>query len=362
MRITRLSALSLVGAGLISTSVALANGTPEEGQTFVTGGYGWYDFDHEHDVHSDGGLSLSIGHRFNNAWGLEATFNSLESEQARTLADNDVDVQLIQITALRFLDAPEGWQPYLGFGIDRIDIDGVNGDDEDDAQVHAGVGVFRSLTDGWALRADARGLYGFDSEVLDALYTIGISYAWGGGSKPAPAPQPAPAPAPAPAPEGPKDSDGDGVTDDKDQCPDTAAGALVDEVGCYRTLTETVTIDLLLEFDYDKANIRPEHESEIQKVVDFMRQYPQVSAVLEGHTDSRGSTAYNQRLSEQRANAVRDYLVSQKGISADRLTAVGYGESRLKDPGNSEEAHQSNRRVAAVFAGGTQTRTVPVQQ
>lgn len=357
MRMTRLCAISLIGVGALVTGAAYANGAPEADQTFITGGLGWYHFDDDQLLHNDGGISAGLGHRWDE-WGLEGTFNYVTTDEKHTGNDGNADLDLEQLSVLRFFDAPEGWQPYISFGVNRFGIDRDKHGSDDDAQVHAGLGVFRELIDGWALRADARALYGFDSEVIDGLYTIGLTYAFGGGGHAA-APAPAPAPAPAAAP--PKDSDGDGVTDDKDKCPDTKPGALVDEDGCYRKLKETVSIELLLEFDYDKAIVRPADDAQIQKVVDFMKQYPEVSAVLEGHTDARGSTAYNQKLSERRANAVLDYLVSSKGIGRDRLSAIGYGESRLKDPGNTEEAHQRNRRVVAVFQGGTQTREVPAQ-
>ena len=87
--------------------------------------------------------------------------------------------------------------------------------------------------------------------------------------------------------------------------------------------------------------------ADIQNLADFMKQYGQTSTVVEGHTDSVGTDAYNQRLSERRANAVRDVLVNQHGLDASRVDAVGYGESRPVADNSTEEGRAINRRVEA---------------
>ena len=100
--------------------------------------------------------------------------------------------------------------------------------------------------------------------------------------------------------------------------------------------------------------MRSDHYPEIQRVVDFLRQYPTANAVIEGHTDSRGAAAYNQSLSERRAASVRNYLETQGGVDAGRLSSRGYGETRPKASNETAEGRQENRRVSAVVAG-TQT-------
>lgn len=106
-------------------------------------------------------------------------------------------------------------------------------------------------------------------------------------------------------------------------------------------------------FDFDRYNIRPDAEIELAKILAAMREYPQLVIHIESHTDSRGSHAYNELLSERRAQSTLEWLVS-KGISRDRLSAKGYGESRLinecKDGAQcSEEAHQLNRRSMFII-------------
>jgi outer membrane protein OmpA-like peptidoglycan-associated protein len=145
------------------------------------------------------------------------------------------------------------------------------------------------------------------------------------------------APAPAVA-GGPGDSDGDGVTDDKDACPGTPAGVQVDERGCWAMSSEVL-------FDFDKAVLKNEFKPTLDDTKKVFDAQPELKVQIEGHTDSIGTDAYNQKLSERRANAVKKYLVEQVGISADRLKAVGYGESRPAYSNDTKEGRSKNRRV-----------------
>ena len=145
----------------------------------------------------------------------------------------------------------------------------------------------------------------------------------------------------------PLDSDNDGVHDYKDACPGTAPGVQVDEKGCEVKVAEEVVVDMRLNFDTNKYEIKPEMVAEIAKVAEFLRQYPSVNAEIQGHTDSVGSSAYNQGLSERRANSVKDYLVSNFGIDASRLSAKGYGEEQPIADNSTEEGRALNRRAEA---------------
>jgi len=110
-----------------------------------------------------------------------------------------------------------------------------------------------------------------------------------------------------------------------------------------------VTIVLNVEFDTDKAVVKDKYRDEIKKVADFMKTYPKTTAVIEGHTDNVGTAEYNQKLSDARANSVRQYLINNFGIKASRLTAVGYGLTKPIASNNTEEGRQENRRVQAVI-------------
>ncbi len=103
-------------------------------------------------------------------------------------------------------------------------------------------------------------------------------------------------------------------------------------------------------FEFDKSEITPTGKKILDGVVAKLTEYPEATVALEGHTCSIGTEEYNRGLGERRAKAVRDYLVSQ-GITAERLTAVSYGETRLKhyNPATGREVsrddYQRNRRV-----------------
>ncbi|WP_179377341.1 OmpA family protein [Winogradskyella wichelsiae] len=113
----------------------------------------------------------------------------------------------------------------------------------------------------------------------------------------------------------------------------------------------------IIYFDFDKSNIRYDAEIELQKVLAVLNKYPTMHIDIRSHTDCRGTASYNEKLSERRAKSTRQYLVD-KGISIDRLTAKGYGESRLvndcgceptSESSCSEEEHQLNRRSEFII-------------
>ena len=168
------------------------------------------------------------------------------------------------------------------------------------------------------------------------------------------------------------DSDGDGVVDGKDKCPNTPAGRKVNADGCELDSDGDGVVDgsdkcptvyaktadgcppppppLVLEgvqFDNDKATLRPEAFAILDKVAIGLKDWGDVNIEVAGHTDSKSDDEYNLKLSQRRAEAVRDYLIS-KGISADRLTAKGYGESKPIADNETEEGRFKNRRVELV--------------
>ena len=96
-------------------------------------------------------------------------------------------------------------------------------------------------------------------------------------------------------------------------------------------------------FDLDKADIRSDARAALAKTADFLRNYPQVRVVIEGHCDERGSTEYNLALGDRRAAAVKEYLVSL-GIGADRMSTVSYGKEKPFCMESNEECWQKNRR------------------
>lgn len=113
-------------------------------------------------------------------------------------------------------------------------------------------------------------------------------------------------------------------------------------------LREPARIELQVLFDNDKAIIKPEYFSEVATVADFMKQYANSVAVIEGHTDNHAGDDYNQQLSERRAAAIEQMLIRKYGIDANRIRSIGYGESRPIASNDTAEGRQQNRRVIAV--------------
>jgi len=98
-------------------------------------------------------------------------------------------------------------------------------------------------------------------------------------------------------------------------------------------------------FDFNKATLKPAGKERIDsEIIPPMKEHPELRALVEGHTDSIGSEAYNLRLSERRANAVADYMESQ-GISSSRITTKGWGKSKPVADNRTKEGRAKNRRV-----------------
>jgi OOP family OmpA-OmpF porin len=144
------------------------------------------------------------------------------------------------------------------------------------------------------------------------------------------------------------DDDGDGVNNCIDKCPDTIKGLAVDADGC--PIPDIVR--LKVNFDFDKAVVKPEYHDDLAEFASYMRQQQSFTVVeIAGHTDSIGTEAYNQKLSERRAQAVRDYLVNNLGMDGKLFSAVGYGESRPIASNETDAGRAENRRIEAELKG-----------
>jgi OOP family OmpA-OmpF porin len=155
----------------------------------------------------------------------------------------------------------------------------------------------------------------------------------------------------------PLDSDGDGIPDYLDKCPTAPAPGTAD--GCPPKVVEPAPAPaaapaaprkLTLEgvnFDNDSAKLRPESIAILDNAAATLKEWGEVKVEVAGHTDSVHSDAYNLRLSQRRAEAVRAYLIKQ-GMAADRLTAKGYGEANPVADNKTADGRYKNRRVELV--------------
>lgn len=171
------------------------------------------------------------------------------------------------------------------------------------------------------------------------------------------------------------DGDRDGVCDGIDRCPDSPAGAKVDERGCSgspaaastpppapvkppppatapttprmeRELIETGRVRLEnVYFETGSARLLPESEATLREAGETLERYRQLVIEIQGHTDTRGSATYNRRLSHERAETVRAFLLEHFQLERDHLMAKGYGESEPETRERNDEELLRNRRV-----------------
>lgn len=115
-----------------------------------------------------------------------------------------------------------------------------------------------------------------------------------------------------------------------------------------RTAQYCAIVDI--RFEIDKDDILREEKEKLAVLTTFMNEYPDTTAVIEGHTDDVGTDEYNMKLSQRRADSVVNYMVGNNHIAASRLSAVGYGETRPLADNATEEGKRLNRRINAVIA------------
>lgn len=169
------------------------------------------------------------------------------------------------------------------------------------------------------------------------------------------------------------DADGDGIPDDKDKCPDTPAGAAVDESGCPAqpaaepgcrapapgepiSLDGCATGDAIVlrgvTFEFNSSRLTANAKVILNQVADALNARTDIKVEIGGHTDSIGSDAYNQKLSDRRSRSVYDYLVA-RGISPSRMVSRGYGETQPVDSNQTNEGREINRRVEMKILEGS---------
>lgn len=137
-----------------------------------------------------------------------------------------------------------------------------------------------------------------------------------------------------------KDDDNDGVVNSKDKCPNTAANVKkVDENGC------ASLVHLNIGFGFDSYEVTSDNYNHAEDFALFMKDHDNYKAKIVGHTDSTGPKKYNQGLSERRANAAKKLIVS-KGISSDKITTEGRGETQPIATNKTKDGRAENRRIA----------------
>jgi OOP family OmpA-OmpF porin len=261
--------------------------------------------------------------------------------------------------AVRHFFTDAGWQPYLMAGLGIVNHRSIV-EDAWSTALQFGGGLQYALDDAFKFRAELAVRHDMDGDSIpnrdsytDTLFNVGMTWSWGQSEA-----TPEPAAEPAAKPEvvddcSTKDDDGDGVNNCEDKCADSASGSIVGPDGC----PQEIVIDLRgvnflfdrprpgQENSVDNAGLLPGSMEILEQALDVLKRYPNVKVEVAGHTDSMGTDAYNQKLSERRASVVYNYLTSQ-GIDASRLIGpTGYGESQPIDTNDNKDGRQRNRRT-----------------
>jgi OOP family OmpA-OmpF porin len=297
------------------------------GAWYAVPGVSYMDTDGDLEADNGAGGFIRLGKELSEHWDIQ-----IGAGHAR--ADEDTGIPgvggkykqtLVGVDAL-YMFSRDKFRPFVlaGAGVARNELDYTNIDLGDDSKnspfVNVGLGAQYLFTDNFGLQADVRHVWSkaegkTASRSVDADETIGNTYVNLGAifrfgapeavpvAESAPEPAPIAAAEPAPAPE-----------------PAPVAEACKPQF-------ETVTVSAEKLFGFDKVKLREDGKTELIDAAAKLKANPDIQLVMvTGHTDRLGTDAYNQKLSERRANQVRDYLISQ-GVEANRLQAVGKGES-----------------------------------
>lgn len=313
-------------------------------------------------------------------YGAELQYNGFDSYFSPELAyyysprsgGGDTTIQRIFLNGVRNFHESENVTAFakLGAGYEIVELDrlvNIENGNRDSAIFDAGAGFKIALADHLALKLEAIYANKLNSGTIDQSITFLAGLNFGFVEKEAPK---AKAAATTPllitsdddgdgvpngtdmCPNTPKgvqvyangcalDIDNDGVPDYLDKCPNTPSGFAVDKNGCAEKM------DLLVNFAFDSAKITNGDASRVSTFAQYLKRNPYKATII-GHADSTGPKAYNQKLSERRSAAVKALLI-EGGIEADRLTAIGKGETEAVATNKTKEGRAANRRIEAVL-------------
>lgn len=279
---------------------------------------------------------------FNDNWSTEISFaqDDASSKQYRGAKAEVTLANLgLKYYGGSFIGDGGRLRPYavLGAGYFSADVNRSGVDKSEDTTVNAGLGVRWMMTQRFGASLDARTVYNVDKSNNDTIAYLGLNYYLGQVD----------APVAAQTDGAELDSDGDGVPDIRDACLGTPPNTRVDSTGCPLPVAQVASIKLKVNFAFDSDVVQEKYFTDLGELAKFLQRFEDVDVSVDGHSDSAGDDTYNQQLSQRRAQAVVDMLVNTHGIDADRLKAVGFGESDPVASNDTAEGRAENRRVMA---------------
>ena len=356
---------------MLATGLALAGDHDFDDRWYVTPNVSFVKPDNDKDVNTALAVGIGFGRFFTERMSVDLEFSraTFDGINARDLTQTTLGLM-----GRYHFDEQMGLKPYLGLGLGFLRTQKPS---DFNATLDLAVGLSKELSDRVRLRTELRyRLENSDDTVSgedifgDYLFNTGLSIALGDASE-----QKTVTKLVEKAPQ--LDGDKDGVSDANDRCPNTPAGTKVDATGCAIVDGDDdkdgvanskdecpnskpgavvgkdgcevqVVIELQgVHFATDKATLKPESIAILNAAVKTLGTHGTILVEVAGHTDSTASDEYNQKLSERRAKVVHGYLVDH-GVSSDRMTWKGYGESQPIATNDTEEGKARNRRTELI--------------
>ncbi len=384
------------------TAIATALATPvladRQETLYITPFAGFQLFDDKRDLSETGTTGVGLEYRFSPHWALEAVYSKADAD--RKYVDGSSEFDELRLDGTYYFSGPDqAWNPYVSLGAGHADFGNdpsgpvTPGSNHEETRVNVGTGLRYNISDAMSLRADLREFHGIDESTFDTQVSLGLSFAFtrtvaaartvvadsdgdgvpddrdqcpgttagavvdSTGCEPD-ADLDGVADARDACPDTPRgvdvdargcelDSDRDGVVNSQDLCPNTRAGAEVDDTGCEGVVQTIETFEIEVQFPNNSSIIDNRFDDEIRRVAEFLQENPGTYVEIAGHSDSRGDADYNQFLSQRRAEAVASRLTDVFGIDPERVEAVGYGEEQPIASNTTAEGRAANRRVEA---------------
>ncbi len=324
------------------------------------------------DNYVNAGISLAKNLDYKYIDQVELAFMRSDSLDYKGGGTGNTNVNRFFLNAVKKYPLTEKLSAYGLAGLGYQDVSQEISGHDDGAILNYGLGLRYDLPYyGIALKGDVRHLYAVEETQNDFMYTLGLGMPLGKKYSETIAPVvPKIATPIAPVVDG--DDDNDGVLNSKDLCPNTSPGTIVDENGCELdddkdgivnrldkcpNTSEGVkvntdgcvnTVNLNINFDTNSANIKGAYNSDLEAFAQMMKANPKVNAVIEAHTDSKGSESYNLKLSEKRATSAVNALKALN-IDETRLQSIGYGETQPIATNDTAEGRAANRRVTGLI-------------
>lgn len=345
---------------LFISPLAMAGENVPDRYGYIGGHASYYTF-YDNDVIGNGTDGLDdvpfyggqLGWRFHPNWSVQGWYDEVEGDaESKYDSGRRLDMTNYFVSGrYHFNDTGIlGFEPYAGINVGEQLIESLNNpnsDENDELMTGVELGVQRAFFKHVILDVGTRQAYSQDREYWEGQVYAGLNLAFGISNDSDERVEEEVVPA-TPAEVVTGDSDGDGVNDDRDRCPNTASGAVVDADGCqvYETLEQRETS--VIYFGFDRDTIQGQFTDEIRGVAERLNGGEQGHIRVEGHADSTGPAEYNQGLSERRALSVKERLMRDYKVSGDRISTEGFGENKPVADNSTREGRAKNRRAEII--------------